>query len=178
LIQLQFDVGAQIGSDRALGGQEMANSSRSRASSASAATAKRPSTRALSEADYRRLAQFRYALRQFLHFSDDAAAHAGLSPQQYQALVVVRGFAGEGPPSVGDLAEWLLIEHHSAVGLVDRLAAAGLIVRGKEVADGRRVTLVLTEKAQELLAGLVDAHRAELRRLIPLIKPLLSELDH
>lgn len=144
---------------------------------ARAVPAKRPSTRALSDTDYRRLAQFRYALRQFLHFSDAAASGGGLTPQQYQALVAVRGLAGETPPSIGDLAQWLLIEHHSAVGLVDRLAAAGLVVRGKQDTDGRRVSLELTPKAQGLLASLVDAHRAELRRLIPLIKPLMSELE-
>lgn len=155
----------------------MASSPRSRTPSPGSAGAKRSPSRALSETDFRRLAQFRYALREFLHFSDGAAGQAGLTPQQYQALVALRGLPGMEPPSVGDLAGWLLIEHHSAVGLVDRLAAAGLIVRGKEGKDGRRVTLALTAKAQTLLGGLVDAHRAELRRLIPLMKPLLSELE-
>ena len=155
----------------------MATLSRSRAPSPNTAASKRTALRALSETDYRRLAQFRHALRQFLQFSEGAAGDAGLTPQQYQALVAIRGLAGGEPPSVGDLANWLLIEHHSAVGLVDRLVAAGLIVRGKQESDGRRVTLVLTPKAQGLLAGLVDAHRAELRRLIPLMKPLLSELE-
>ena len=160
-----------------VGGPTMASSSRPRTPAPTSAGTKRSTARALSETDFRRLAQFRYALREFLHFSDGAAGEAGLTPQQYQALVAVRGLSGEEPPSVGDLAGWLLIEHHSAVGLVDRLAAAGLIVRGKEGKDGRRVTLALTPKAQTLLSGLVDAHRAELRRLIPLMKPLLSELE-
>jgi DNA-binding MarR family transcriptional regulator len=155
----------------------MATSSRPRTPAPASAGAKRTPSRALSETDYRRLAQFRFALREFLHFSDAAAGQVGLTPQQYQAMVAVRGLAGEHPPSVGDLARWLLIEHHSAVGLVDRLSAAGLIVRGKEGGDGRRVTLSLTSKAEQVLTGLVDAHRAELRRLIPLIKPLLSELE-
>jgi len=134
------------------------------------------SARLLSDADYQRLAQFRYALRQFLHFSDDAARRAGINPQQYQALVVVRGFDGGRAPTVGELAKWLLIEHHSAVGLVDRLEAAGLFMRRKESADGRRVSLVLTDRAQSLLSDLAAAHRSELRRLIPLMKPLFNQL--
>jgi DNA-binding MarR family transcriptional regulator len=130
----------------------------------------------LSDADYRRLAQFRYALRQFLYFSEGAARNVGLNPQQYQALVAIRGFPGAGRPGVGDLASHLLIEHHSAVGLVDRLVNAGLLMREREEADGRRVSLTLTPKAQEVLAGLVTAHRAELRRLVPMMAPLMREL--
>jgi DNA-binding MarR family transcriptional regulator len=154
----------------------MANTARSRVLPPSE-PARHSSSRALSEADYRRLAEFRHALRQLLHFSDEAARRGGLTPQQYQALVAVRGFGGSRAPSVGDLASWLMIEHHSAVGLVDRLVAGGLIVRGKQDMDGRRVTLALAPKAQTLLAGLVDAHRTELRRLVPLMKPLLSDLE-
>src|SRR5437868_4628759 len=138
----------------AVGGREMPSSPRTRAPSSTAVPKKRPAARALSESDYRRLAQFRYALREFLHFSDAAAGQAGLTPQQYQALVALRGLASDQPPSVGDLAHWLLIEHHSAVGLVDRLSAAGLIVRGKEGEDGRRVTLALTSKADQVLRDL------------------------
>jgi DNA-binding MarR family transcriptional regulator len=90
--------------------------------------------------------------------------------------VVVRGFDGGRAPSVGELAKWLLIEHHSAVGLVDRLEAAGLFMRRKESPDGRRVSLVLTERAQDLLSDLAAAHRSELRRLMPLMKPLFNQL--
>lgn len=133
--------------------------------------------RELSDSDYQRLAQFRYALRQFLHFSDDAARKEGLNPQQYQALVAVRGFDGSGPPTVGDLAKRLLIEHHSAVGLVDRLEGAGLLVRRRESADGRRVALLLTDQARDILSELAAAHRNELRRLIPLMKPMLLQLQ-
>ena len=140
-------------------------------------SARRSATpRELSDTDYQRLAQFRFALRQFLHFSDDAARRAGLSPQQYQALVVVRGFADGRAPTIGELARRLLIEHHSAVGLVDRLEAVGLLMRKKEAGDGRRVAVVLTERAQDLLRDLVAAHRNELRRLMPLMKPLFSQL--
>ncbi|HEY4115019.1 MAG TPA: MarR family winged helix-turn-helix transcriptional regulator [Rhizomicrobium sp.] len=138
---------------------------------------KRSSTsRELGDAEYQRLAQFRYALRQFLHFSDDAARQAGLNPQQYQLLVLVRGFTPGEEPTVGAVAKRLLIKHHSAVGLVDRLEAEGLLVRKRDGIDGRKVTLALTGKAETVLNLLVGAHRKELRRLVPLMKPLLAEL--
>jgi DNA-binding MarR family transcriptional regulator len=133
-------------------------------------------SRELGDAEYQRLAQFRFALRQFLHFSDDAAREAGLNPQQYQLLVLVRGFMPGEPPTVGAVAKRLLIKHHSAVGLVDRLEAEGLLVRERDSADGRRVALALTDKAETILHSLVGAHRKEIRRLVPLMKPLLAEL--
>jgi len=132
--------------------------------------------RDLGDGDYQRLAQFRHALRQFLHFSDEAAREAGLSPQQYQLLVLVRGFPSGEVPTVGAVAKRLMIKHHSAVGLVDRLEAENLLKRCREDRDGRRVTLVLTEKADEILSSLVSAHRRELRRLMPLMRPLVAEL--
>ncbi len=137
----------------------------------------RRSNRDLNNADYQRLARFRFALRKFLHFSEDAAREAGLSPQQYQALVAIRGFDGSKPATVGDLSKRLLIEHHSAVGLVDRLVEAGLLVRQREEADNRRVALLLTDKAETLLSSLTLSHRDELRRLLPLMKPLFMQLE-
>lgn len=134
--------------------------------------------RDMGDSDYQRLAQFRHALRQFLHFSDEAAREAGLSPQQYQLLVLIRGFPPGDVPTVGAVAKKLMIKHHSAVGLVDRLESENLLERRREDRDGRRVTLVLTERADEVLSSLVSAHRRELRRLMPLMKPLVAELDH
>src|SRR5258708_14110271 len=88
----------------------------------------------VSQAEYEALAGFRYALRQFLRFSEEAGRAAGLKPQQYLALLTLRGFRGAQGLSVGELAERLQVRHHSAVGLVDRLASLGLVRR----ADGRR----------------------------------------
>jgi DNA-binding MarR family transcriptional regulator len=134
-------------------------------------------SRALSYKDYQSLAEFRYALRQFLAFSKNAAGRVGLAPQQHQALLVIKGFPGDGAPAIGDLAERMAIRHHSAVGLVDRLVAAGLAVRMGDPHDKRRVTLKLTRKAEAALARLSAANRNELRRLTPLLRPLLSQLD-
>ncbi|MDE2266640.1 MAG: MarR family transcriptional regulator [Alphaproteobacteria bacterium] len=131
--------------------------------------------RELTQADYRLLAEFRRLLRQFLAFSEAEALDAGLSPQQHQALLAIKG--AEGPTTIGDLAERLSIRHNSAVGLVDRLEKMRLLTRLADPADGRRVTLALSDDAEKLLAGLTAAHRDELRRLTPLLKPLLNKLE-
>ena len=132
--------------------------------------------RPLSASDYRTLAQFRYVLRRFQAFSADAAVGAGLKPQQHQALLAIKGFPGRDRVTVGELAERLGIRHHSAVGLVDRLAARGLVRRQTDPADRRQVLIRLTPSAERVLARLSLAHRDELRRLAPLLRTLLDEL--
>jgi DNA-binding MarR family transcriptional regulator len=130
----------------------------------------------LSTADYRTLAQFRYLLRRFAAFSEEAAAGAGLTAQQHQALLAIKGFPGRARATVGELAERLGVRHHSAVGLVDRLAAGGLVRREVDPADRRQVLIRLTRRAEALLARLSLAHRDELRRLAPLLRMLLDQL--
>lgn len=127
--------------------------------------------------DYRLLAEFRRVLRQFMGFSERAARGAGLLPQHHQALLAIKGFAGEGAPSVGDLAQALAIRHNSAVELVDRLAAARLLVRSADPDDRRKVGLALTPKAERLLARLSAVHREELRRIAPMLRGLLERLE-
>jgi DNA-binding MarR family transcriptional regulator len=137
----------------------------------------RSKTKALSRQDYRELAEFRFLLRNFLAFSETAARKAGLAPQQHQALLAVKGFPGEAPPSMGDLAERLGIRHHSAVGLVDRLVLAGWLRRTTDSEDGRKVALTLTRAGEAKIATLSSAHRDELRRLAPMLRQLLSRID-
>lgn len=139
-------------------------------------TKRTASPRRLRPQDYRLLAEFRRLLRQFLVFSEQQAAGVGLAPQQHQALLAVKGYQG-GAPTVGDLAERLAIRHHSAVGLVNRLVRAGYVVRRGDRGDKRRVTLKLTESGEAILRKLTAAHRAELQRLAPLLKPLLTQLQ-
>lgn len=127
--------------------------------------------------DYRLLADFRYLIRRFLEFSQVAARRAGLTPRQHQALLVIRGFAAEPGPTVGELAERLYIRHHSAVELVDRLVASGLCIRVHDEADRRRVILCLTEAADERLAGLAAIHLEELRAVRPALLQILDRLD-
>ena len=130
----------------------------------------------LSKADYERLAQFRYILRRFLAFSEQAATDASLTAQQHQALLAIKGFSGRDYVTTGELAERLCIRHHSAVGLVDRLCANGLVRRTSSDEDRRQVLVELTAKSQALLAKLSAAHREELRRLAPLLEELLDGL--
>ncbi len=130
--------------------------------------------RALSQADYHLLAEFRWLLRQFQAFSEAAATEAGLTPQQHQALLAIKGFAGA--PTIGDLAERLLVRHNTTVGLVDRLERMRLLTRKADPADRRRVTLALTAKAEDTLAALTASHRDELRRLSSELIPLLAKL--
>ena len=131
--------------------------------------------RPLTDADYRTLAGFRRGLRRFLRFSEDAAAAAGLTPRQYQALLAVRG-AGARGLTIGALAGELEIRHHSAVGLVDRLEGLGLVGRRADPADRRRVLVSMTARGERTLARLATAHRAELRAMAPTLRRLLRTL--
>jgi DNA-binding MarR family transcriptional regulator len=137
----------------------------------------RSKAKALSRKDYQELAEFRYLLRNFLTFSEGAARRAGLAPQQHQALLAVKGFPSDTPPSMGDLAQRLGIRHHSAVGLVDRLTLAGWLRRTTDSEDGRRVALTLTRAGEAKISALSSAHREELRRLAPMLKQLLAQID-
>ena len=128
--------------------------------------AKKPAGKAsrLTDKDYRALAQFRHALRQFLAFSEEAAAKAGLTPVQHQALLAIKGMPGTGQVSVGDLAQWLGVRHHSCVELVERLEAQDLVMKYPDPDDRRRVFLKLSVRAERKLATLSAVHRDELRR--------------
>lgn len=119
----------------------------------------------LSDDEYARLAAFRYALRQFLRFSEAAAEKAGLSAQQYQALLALRGSQYPEHATIADLAKQLLIRHNSAVGLVDRLVEQGMLVRRPSAQDARKVNLHLTAKGSRVLEDLAGSHRAELEHV-------------
>lgn len=129
----------------------------------------------LQDEDYAALAGFRFELRRFLRFSEDAAQAAGLSSQQYQALLAIRAGAGEGL-LVGTLAERLFLKPHSASELVQRLVDHDLLVRQPQPHDRRQVRLVLTERARAILASLAASHRAELQLTRPLLRQWLERL--
>lgn len=131
-------------------------------------------TRPISSEDYERLSDFRFALRSFLHFSEEAARAAGLTPQQHQALLAIKGSERRGAMHIGALSERLLLKHHSVVELVKRLEAAGHVARQPDPDDGRKVVLVLTRQAEELLSQLSAAHLDELGRLRPLLGAVLA----
>jgi DNA-binding MarR family transcriptional regulator len=122
------------------------------------------SVKAAAAVDYKALAQFRYQLRVFLAFSEKAAERQGMTPQQHQALLGIKGFVGPGPAAVSDIANFLLIRHHSAVELVNRMEKRGLIRRAADPEDRRRVHLKLTAKGERKLQAISRMNVGELRR--------------
>src|SRR6476659_8156164 len=121
----------------------------------------------LTDADYRRLLEFRTGLRRFLHWSEEQAAAVGLTPSQHQLLLAIRGQEARHRPTIGDVAEALLLRHHSAVELVDRAEAAGLVRRRPDGHDQRVVRLSLTALGSRRLRQLTERHLEELDRLRP-----------
>ena len=130
----------------------------------------------LTTRDYGQLAAFRHLLRRFLRFSESAAAEVGLSAQHYQAMLILRSSPDDRRVSIVDLAQHLLIKHNSAVGLVDRLAQQGLIVREPSASDRRKVELRLTTRGRQVLARLAGMHRRELQRIGPDLQRFFVEL--
>jgi DNA-binding MarR family transcriptional regulator len=138
-------------------------------------TSRASKSRSASDAvDYEALAQFRYELRKFQAFSKAAAHAAGLTPQQHQALLIIRGFSSRDPVSVGDLAEFLLIRHHTAVELVDRMSKLGLLNRIADQADARRALVKLTKEGERRLQKLSTIHLEELRAVGPALTRILK----
>lgn len=123
--------------------------------------------RTLSDEHYRALAEFRYQLRQFLRRSEEAARAAGLEPQQHQLLLALRGLPPGREPTIGELAERLQIQHHSAVELVDRLERRGLVRRERGERDRRQVYVRLTAEGERVLGDLAAFHWQELQTIGP-----------
>jgi len=128
--------------------------------------------RELSDTDYQRLLGLRTGLRRFLRWSDDQAAAAGLTAAQHQLLLAIRGHDQPEGPTIGEAAAYLLLRHHSAVGLVDRAVKAGLVIRHEDVSDRRVVRLQLTPLGSNLLTLLTSAHFEELERLAPRLREM------
>jgi len=137
---------------------------------------KSKSRKRLSQTDYESLSAFRHALRQFLKFSEEAAHAVGLTPTQQQALLAIKGFPGRDHVTNGELAERLHIKHHSAVGLINRLEAQGLVVRKKGDSDRREVYVTLTKRGAKLLEQLTAVHQQELRHIAPQLSSILKSV--
>ncbi|WP_458148307.1 MarR family winged helix-turn-helix transcriptional regulator [Bradyrhizobium sp. UFLA05-109] len=136
-------------------------------------TPARRESAAMREADYQALAQFRYQLRTFLAFSEAAAQRAGLTPQQHQALLAIKGYAGPDAASIGDVARFLLIRHHTAVELMDRMTKLKLVSRVADPKDARKVRLRLTAVGEQKLRALSKIHLEELRAASPALSKIL-----
>ncbi|HKI06524.1 MAG TPA: MarR family transcriptional regulator [Thermoanaerobaculia bacterium] len=133
--------------------------------------------RDLEDADYRRLLQFRTGLRRFLHWSEEQAEKAGLTAAQHQLMLAVRGHEGDQGPTIGDVAGYLLLRHHSAVGLVDRAVKSGMVERHEDPGDRRVVRLRLTPRGAAILQQLAALHLEEIKRLTPRIRDLEQGLE-
>src|SRR5215218_407692 len=131
----------------------------------------------LTDAEYRRLLEFRTGLRRFLHWSEEAATAIGVTPAQHQLLLAVRGHDDRRGPTIGELAGHLLLRHHSTVELVDRAATAGLVERAADADDARAVRVRLTPAGASRLSELSAAHLQELDRLVPRMAQLWEGLQ-
>lgn len=133
--------------------------------------------RKLNDADYARLLEFRTGLRRFLRWSEDQAAAVGLTPAHHQLLLAIRGHRNPRDPTIGDIAETLLVHHHSAVELIDRAAAAGLVERQGDPDDHRVVRVALTPLGAQRLGRLSALHLQELTRFGTNLRAVWTDLQ-
>jgi DNA-binding MarR family transcriptional regulator len=132
----------------------------------------------LSSSGFRALAEFRYHIRRFLRYSEEAARAHGLEPQQHQLLLAIKGLPPEVVPTIGELAARLQIRHHSTVELINRLSQRGAIARSVSKEDRREVRIRLTAAGERLLHALTVEHRDELHRTGPeLMRALKAVLN-
>ncbi len=129
------------------------------------------------EADYQRLLTFRTSLRQFLRWSEQQAHAQDLTAAQHQLLLAIKGHPGPDGPSIGDVAGYLLLRHNSAVGLVDRAEAKGLVKRTIDPHHRRTTRLTLTEDGARRLEALSELHLHEVPRLATTMRALFADLD-
>jgi DNA-binding MarR family transcriptional regulator len=130
----------------------------------------------ISLADYQALAEFRYRIRRFLRFSEEAAYAADLEPQQHQLLLAIKGLPEGKIATIGELAERLQLRHHSTVELIDRLVKRGLVERKRDTEDQRRVIVSLTPQGEEILDALSRHMLIELRSTGPTFVDTLNAL--
>ncbi len=131
----------------------------------------------ISLVDYQALAEFRYQIRKFLRFSDEAAREAGVEPQQHQLMLALKGMQGVSEATIGDIADRLQIQHHSAVELLQRLEEKDLVLRSRGEQDRREVHVRLTTQGERIVHNLSVHHRNELRSTAPALVASLQRLS-
>jgi DNA-binding MarR family transcriptional regulator len=119
----------------------------------------------LTKQDFEALARFRFGIRRYLRFSEETVRSHGVTPQQYQLMLALKGYPGRDWAVVRELADRLQLRHHSVVELVDRAQGQGLVQRTADPDDARAVRVVLTTDGEQLLGRLSALHRDELRRM-------------
>jgi DNA-binding MarR family transcriptional regulator len=127
--------------------------------------------RPLAKRDFEALAQFRFGIRRYLRFSEETVRRDGLTPQQYQLLLALKGFPGRDWATVREVADRLQLRHHSVVELINRAQGEGLVERAADPDDGRVVRVLLTGRGEQVLARLSALHRDELRRMQAVLTP-------
>lgn len=131
----------------------------------------------MDDTTYQSLARFRYQLRLFQRFSEDAARAAGLTPSQHQLMLAIKGWWGPRPPTIGDLAELLQLKNHSTVELAKRTESTGMVRSRPDPSDRRRRQLTLTTAGERKLHDLSVLHRDEIRRFRSALNDVLGSLD-
>jgi len=119
----------------------------------------------LTKQDFEALARFRFGIRRYLRFSEETVRSHGVTPQQYQLMLAIKGYPGRDWAMVRELADRLQLRHHSVVELVNRAQSQGLVQRTTDPDDARAVRVLLTEEGERLLGRLSALHRDELRRM-------------
>ncbi len=125
----------------------------------------------VNKSDYEAMAEYRYAMRRFLRFSEEAARAAGITPQQYQLLLAIKGYPGREQANITELSERMQLDHHSMVGLIDRSVDRGLVQREQDTVDRRHVNVRLTAAGDKILTELATVHREQLRRMKEDLRP-------
>jgi DNA-binding MarR family transcriptional regulator len=138
--------------------------------------ASRPVGSPLTKSEFEALASFRFGIRQYLRFSEETARAHGVTPQQYQVLLALKGFPDREWATVGELAERLQLRHHSTVELIDRLVAKGFAERQRAESDRRQVHVRLTKSGQQILRKLSMRHSEQLRSDGPELLRVLQEI--
>lgn len=131
----------------------------------------------LEQLDFEHLLELRTGLRRFLRWSEGQALAAGLTPAQHQLLLAVKGHPDPAGPTIGEIADYLVLRHHSAVGLIDRAVAAGLVERRPDPSSNSAVRVVLTPAGEEKLDALAGAHLEELAHLAPTMHALWRAVE-
>lgn len=132
----------------------------------------------LEQTDFEHLLELRAGLRRFLRWSEQQAHAAGLTPAQHQLLLAIRGHPDPAGPTIGEIADYLVLRHHSAVGLVDRAVASGLVERKPDPKNSSAVRVTLTAAGLAKLDTLSEAHVQELSHLAPTMRALWDALEH
>jgi DNA-binding MarR family transcriptional regulator len=131
----------------------------------------------LEQSDFEHLLELRTGLRRFIRWSDQQAQAAGLTPAKHQLLLAIKGHPDPAGPTIGDVADYLVLRHHSAVGLIDRAVEDGLVMRNRDRSKGV-VRVTLTRAGNDKLDALAEAHIEEIAHLAPTMRTLWEALEH